>query len=57
MIHLAVCVERNTMNHQQMNGSSALTVNCGFMTAVVLVKLNSAITVLASKLQLLFSVR
>lgn len=27
MIHLAVCVERNTMIHQQMNGSSALTVN------------------------------
>jgi len=56
-IHLAVCVERNTMSHQQMNGSSVLTVNCGSMTTVVLEKLNSVITVLASKLQLLFSVR
>ena len=57
MIHLAVCAERDTMNHQQMDGSSALTVNCGSMTAAVLEKLNSVITVLASKLQLLFSVR
>jgi len=57
MIHPAVCVERNTMNHQKMNGSSVPTVNCGSTTAAVLEKLNSIITVLASKLQLVFSER